>query len=192
LQSILELSMTTHNWRLRQAVHTLQDGGVIAYPTEAVYGVGCDPWNDDAILDLLELKQRPWEKGLILIASDFNQLQNFIQPVPAELLKQLQQTWPGPVTWLLPVRPEVSELLTGEHDTIAVRVTAHPLTRRLCEAFDGAIVSTSANLAGLRPAMNAHQVRWQLPMIDYVLAGALGGAKQPSQIRDAQTGAVLR
>lgn len=184
--------MTTLNWRLRRAVQTLEAGGVIAYPTEAVYGVGCDPWNEDALLDLLEIKQRPWEKGLILIASDFNQLQDFIQPLPADLLQQVQQTWPGPVTWLVPVREEVSELLTGVHDTIAVRVTAHPLTRQLCEAFGGAIVSTSANLTGLRPAKNVHQVRWQLPHIDYVLPGSLGGARQPSQIRDARTGAILR
>jgi L-threonylcarbamoyladenylate synthase len=184
--------MTTLNWRLRRAVHTLKDGGIIAYPTEAVYGVGCDPWNDEALVDLLEIKQRPWHKGLILIASDFNQLQDFIQPLEPELLKQLQQTWPGPVTWLLPVREWVSALLTGEHDTIAVRVTAHPQTRQLCEAFGGAIVSTSANIAGLRPAMNVHQVRWQLPEVDYVLPGSLGGASQPSQIRDARTGAILR
>lgn len=184
--------MTILNWRLRRAVQTLESGGIIAYPTEAVFGIGCDPWNDDALLDLLAIKQRPWEKGLILIASDFNQLQDFIQPVPAEMLKQLQQTWPGPVTWLLPVREEVSELLTGAHDTIAVRVTAHPLTRQLCEAFGGAIVSTSANITGLRPAKNVHQVRWQLPGVDYVMPGALGGASQPSQIRDARTGAILR
>ncbi len=184
--------MTTLNLRLRRAVHTLESGGIIAYPTEAVFGVGCDPWDDDALIELLDLKQRPWEKGLILIASDFNQLQEFIQPVEAETLQQLQQSWPGPVTWLLPAREEVSPLLTGEHDTIAVRVTAHPLTRRLCEAFGGAIVSTSANITGLRPAKNVHQVRWQLPELDYVLPGALGGATQPSQIRDARTGAILR
>ncbi|MTI63539.1 Sua5/YciO/YrdC/YwlC family protein [Methylophaga sp.] len=184
--------MTTINWRLRRAVETLEAGGIIAYPTEAVYGVGCDPWDEDALLDLLEIKQRPWEKGLILIASDFNQLQDFIQPVPADILKQLQQSWPGPVTWLLPVRDEVSELLTGVHDTIAVRVTAHQQTRDLCEAFGGAIVSTSANVAGVRPAKNVHQVRWQLPGLDYVMPGSLGGATRPSQIRDARTGAILR
>ena len=184
--------MRTLNWRLRRAVHTLESGGIIAYPTEAVFGVGCDPWNEDALIKLLEVKQRPWEKGLILIASDFNQLQEFIQPLAAGTLQQLQQSWPGPVTWLLPVREEVSPLLTGEHDTIAVRVTAHPLTRRLCDAFGGAIVSTSANTTGLRPAKNVHQVHWQLPELDYVLPGALGGASQPSQIRDARTGAILR
>lgn len=184
--------MTVMNWRLRQAVRTLNMGGTIAYPTEAVFGVGCDPWDEDAVQELLEIKQRPWTKGLILIASDFNQLQDFIEPVSADLLKQLQQTWPGPVTWLLPARPDVPTYLTGTHDTIAVRVTAHPLTRQLCEAFGGAIVSTSANITGLRPASNVHQVRWQLPEIDYVLAGALGGADKPSQIRDGLSGEILR
>lgn len=184
--------MMSNNWRLRRAVQTLNDGGIIAYPTEAVYGLGCDPWDEEALIELLLLKQRPWEKGLILIASDFNQLQDFIQPVDADMLKQLQQTWPGPVTWLLPVREEVSALLTGDHDCIAVRVTAHPLTRQLCEAYGGPVVSTSANITGLRPAMNVHQVRWQLPDVDYVLPGSLGGASQPSQIRDARTGEILR
>jgi L-threonylcarbamoyladenylate synthase len=165
-----------NTWRLREAVKILNAGGVIGYPTEAVFGVGCDPWDN----------------GLILIASDFNQLQDFIKPVDAKVLAELNKTWPGPVTWLLPVREEVPMLLTGLHDTIAVRVTAHPQTRALCEAFGGAIVSTSANLNGLRPAMNVHQVRWQLPELDYVLAGSLGGAKKPSQIRDAQTGEILR
>lgn len=184
--------MTTMTWRLRQAVNMLKMGGVIAYPTEAVFGVGCDPWDQDAVLDLLAMKQRCWTKGLILVASDFNQLQDFIKPVSAELLAKLNATWPGPVTWLLPVREDVPAWLTGLHDTIAVRVTAHPLTRQLCENFGGAIVSTSANIAGLKPARNVHQVRWQLPEVDYVLPGALGGADRPSQIRDAKTGKILR
>lgn len=184
--------MAALNWGLRQAVKTLNLGGTIAYPTEAVYGVGCDPWDEEAVLTLLDIKQRPWTKGLILIAADFNQLQDFIEPVSAAMLEQLQQTWPGPVTWLLPARSDVPGYLTGMHDTIAVRVTAHPLTRQLCEAFGGAIVSTSANITGLKPAMNVHQVRWQLPAIDYVLPGALGGADKPSQIRDGQTGEMLR
>ncbi len=179
-------------WRIRQAVKSLDTGGVIAYPTESVFGLGCDPWDETAVMKLLSIKQRAWEKGLILIAADFNQLQDFIQPVEASVLAELNKTWPGPVTWLLPVREEVSMLLTGLHDTIAVRVTAHPQTRALCEAFGGAIVSTSANINGLRPAMNVHQVRWQLPELDYVLPGSLGGAKKPSQIRDARTEEILR
>lgn len=179
-------------WRIRQAVNTLNKGGVIAYPTEAVYGVGCDPWNEFALERLLWLKQRPWHKGLIVIAADFNQLQDFIEPVSAEILSQLEQTWPGPVTWLLPVREEVSPLLTGLHSTIAVRVTAHKQTADLCRAFGGAIVSTSANLAAMQPAKHAYQVRMRLPDVDYVVSGSCGGADKPSQIRDAQTGAILR
>ncbi|WP_438970616.1 L-threonylcarbamoyladenylate synthase [Methylophaga sp.] len=184
--------MTTTSWRIREAVRTLNMGGTIAYPTEAVFGVGCDPWDQEAVLDLLEIKQRPWTKGLILIASDFNQLQAFIEPVSSALLKQLQQSWPGPVTWLLPARAEVPVYLTGMHNSIAVRVTAHSQARALCDAFGGAIVSTSANITGLKPAKNVHQVRWQLPGIDYVLPGALGGADKPSQIRDGISGDIIR
>ena len=179
-------------FRLRQAVQILNAGGLVAYPTEAVYGLGCDPWNAEAVQRLLALKQRPWQKGLILIAADFNQLQDFIQPLSATTLAQLQQTWPGPVTWLLPARDTVPDWLTGEHDTIAVRVSAHPVVQDLCRAFAGAIVSTSANLTGLVPARAAYQVRWQLPQIDFVLPGNVGGAKNPSQIRDAQTGEIIR
>jgi L-threonylcarbamoyladenylate synthase len=178
--------------RLKSAVKTLEAGGTIAYPTESIYGVGCDPWDDDAILEILEIKQRPWDKGLILIASDFNQLQDFIEPVSADVLAELEATWPGPVTWLLPVKPTVSPLLTGDHDAVAVRVTAHPIAHALCEAFGGPIVSTSANVSGRAPAKNGHQVRWQLPEIDYVLTGALGGRHKPSEIRDARTGQILR
>jgi len=184
--------MSKNSWGLRQAVKTLEQGGLIAYPTEAVFGVGCDPWDEDAVMELLAIKQRPWTKGLILLASDFNQLQDFIQPLPASLLQQVQTSWPGHVTWLLPVREDVPLYLTGQHNTIAVRVTAHPLAAALCDAFGGAIVSTSANITGLRPAKTVHQVRWQLPEIDYVLAGACGGASQPSQIRDAVTGEQVR
>lgn len=184
--------MTQVNWRIRQAVKTLQQGGVIAYPTEAVYGVGCDPWDDNAVLELLAIKQREWTKGLILIASNFNQLQDFIEPVEAKILAELDKTWPGPVTWLLPVREEVSPLITGPSNKIAVRVTAHPLAARLCDAYGGAIVSTSANISGRTPVRSAHHVHWQLPEVDYVLAGNCGGAEKPSQIRDAITGEIIR
>jgi L-threonylcarbamoyladenylate synthase len=181
-----------HNLRLKRAIAALDSGGVIAYPTESIYGVGCDPWDDNALSKILTIKQRPWEKGLIVIAADFNQLQEFIQPLSTDILQQLEATWPGPVTWLLPVKEGVSPLLIGEHDAIAVRVTAHPVARSLCEAYGGPIVSTSANLSGRAPAKQAYQVRQQLPEVDYILTGRLGGADKPSQIRDARTGKVLR
>lgn len=179
-------------WRIKQAVETLNRGGVIAYPTEAVYGLGCDPWDQDSVIRLLDIKQRPWQKGLILIAADFNQLQDFIEPVSAEILQQLNSTWPGPTTWLLPVRSDVPKYLTGEHDTIAVRVTAHKQTVELCRVFGGALVSTSANRAGMRPAKHAFQVRWQLPEVDYIVAGECAGSDRPSEIRHALTGEKMR
>jgi L-threonylcarbamoyladenylate synthase len=184
--------MKFSDWQLRQACNALNDDGVIAYPTEAVFGAGCDPWSETAIIRLLAMKRRPFEKGLILIAADFNQLQDFIQPLSADILAKVTQSWPGPNTWLLPVRDYVSPFLTGGRDTLAVRVTAHPLAAELCRRFGGPLVSSSANLTGLKPAKNVHQVHWQLPELDYVLPGALGGATKPSTIRDALTGEILR
>jgi len=180
------------SWSIRQAVKALQQGEVIAYPTEAIFGLGCDPWDEEAVLDLLELKQRPWQKGLILIASDFNQLNEFVAPLSAEQLSQVEATWPGPVTWVLPARDSTPDYLTGAHNTIAVRVTAHPVAAELCRAAGKALVSTSANITGLAPAKTHQQVRWQLPEITTIVNGLCGNADQPSQIRDVQTGAILR
>ncbi|HEY0719815.1 MAG TPA: Sua5/YciO/YrdC/YwlC family protein, partial [Gammaproteobacteria bacterium] len=139
-------------WQLREAVRVLHDGGLIAYPTEAVYGLGCDPLNADAVLRLLELKQRPWQKGLILIAAEQTQLEPYLLPLDSAMLARVAPTWPGPYTWLLPARDETPWWLRGEHDTLAVRVTAHPVAAALCRAFGGPIISTSANLAGKAPA----------------------------------------
>ncbi|MFT7414746.1 MAG: L-threonylcarbamoyladenylate synthase [Methylophagaceae bacterium] len=178
--------------KIRHAVATLNKGQVIAYPTEAVYGLGCDPWNEQAVDKILTIKHRPWQKGLILIAADFNQLQAFIQPVSPAILAQLEATWPGPTTWLLPVSSGVSAYLHGQHDTIAVRVTAHRQTAKLCRAFGGAIVSTSANAAGKIPARTSHQVRWHLRDVDYILSGQCSGLNQPTEIRNARTGEIIR
>jgi len=180
------------NWRIRQAVSALNHGGVIAYPTEAVFGLGCDPWNIEAVKRLLDLKQRPWQKGLIIVAADFNQLHDFIAPVSPEILKQLESTWPGAVTWLLPVNTNLPHYLSGLHDTIAVRVTAHKQTTELCREFGGAIVSTSANLAGAKPARTMRQLRWNLANIDAIVPGQCSGSAQPTEIRDAQTGERIR
>lgn len=179
-------------FKLRQALLTLEAGGIIAYPTEAIYGIGCDPEDDDALLEILWLKQRPPEKGLILIAADFNQLQDYIEPLPSEVLSKMLKSWPGANTWLVPVKPDVSPLLTGGRKTLAVRVTDHPIAAELCRQFGGPLVSTSANLTGLKPAKNAYQVRWQLPEVDYVMTGPCGGLNQPSTIRDAMTDEILR
>lgn len=180
-------------WQLREAARVLRHGGLIAYPTEAVYGLGCDPLDADAVMRLLELKQRPWQKGLILIAADLAQLEPYLLPLDATLQARVTPTWPGPNTWLLPTRPETPRWLRGEHDTLAVRVTAHPVASALCRAFGGPIVSTSANLAGKAPATSALQVRNAFgDRVDYIVHAPLGGAERPTQIRDGRTGEIVR
>ncbi len=180
-------------FHLRAARRTLQAGGIVAYPTEAVYGLGCDPNNPDAVMRLLALKHRPWQKGVILIASALDQLEPYLQPLSPPIAARVQATWPGPVTWLLPARPEVPWWIRGEHRTLAVRVTAHPLAASLCHAFGGPLVSTSANLAGHEPARSALRVRRELgEKVDYILHGPLGTLAQPTEIRDAETGRIIR
>jgi len=179
--------------RLQRAAETLRRGGIIAYPTEAVYGLGCDPANEEALARLLKLKQRPAAKGLILIGGEYFQLSPWIESLPDARRKEILASWPGPTTWLVPARPHVSRLLRGEHSTLAVRVTAHPLVQALCRAFGGAIVSTSANPAGAEPFRALEPLREHFQeQIDYYLSGALGGRDRPSTIRDALTGKVIR
>ncbi len=178
---------------LDDAVACLRSGGVIAYPTESVYGLGCDPANEQAIEKLLDLKQRSADKGLILIAASLAQLEPWLGELPAEKKHAILASWPGPVSWLWPAREEISTLLRGRHDTLAVRVTAHPQAAALCQAFGGAIVSTSANLAGEPAARTPAQVTRQFgPRLDYILEGELGGRQNPSEIRDALSGKVIR
>ncbi len=179
--------------QLQQAARVLRAGGVVAYPTESCYGLGCDPRNMQAVRRLLRCKQRPAHLGLILIASRFEQLLPFIAPVDTHVLAQARASWPGPFTWLLPAPARVSRLLRGAHATIAVRVTAHPVAAALCRHARSAIVSTSANRHGRAPARSvAGVVREFGSDVDYVLPGRIGAQARPSEIRDAMTGAVIR
>jgi L-threonylcarbamoyladenylate synthase len=178
---------------LRVVARTIQAGGIVAYPTEAVYGLGCDPCNEPAVQRLLALKHRPMHKGLILIAADFAQLTPFLQPLSPADQTRLAATWPGPYTWLIPTRTDTPRWLRGQHDTLAVRVTAHPLAAALCRACGHALVSTSANFSGRPPARTALAVRRQLGrMIDTLLAGPTGGAVKPTEIRDLRSSQLVR
>lgn len=183
--------------RLRLAARLLSNGGVVAYPTEAVFGLGCDPWDRAAVERILAIKGRDVAKGLILIAADPLQLAPFLAPLPSARRAEILASWPGPNTWVLPVRPGVPSWLTGRFDTLAVRVTAHPLAAGLCRAYGGAIVSTSANRAGRPPARTALGLRLALGTpttwgIDGLVPGRCGGADRPSTIRDGRTGQLLR
>jgi L-threonylcarbamoyladenylate synthase len=179
-------------FKLRQAAHFLRCGEIIAYPTEAVYGLGCDPLNADAIQRILELKQRPVAKGMILIAANFQQIEDYIE-IDDVIKKRVTLTWPGPHTWVLPAQPWVPEYLTGEHQTLAVRITDHPIATKICEHFGQAIVSTSANPSGLKPPKTLLQLRkYFSPQDLLMLPGTTGALNQPTTIRNAVTGERLR
>jgi len=176
-----------------QAAEFLKAGKVIAYPTEAVYGLGCDPANQHAVRTILSMKNRSAKAGLILIADSFDRFSSYVLTVAEGQLSMAMATWPGPVTWLFPRAPSVPEILAGQHRTIALRVTAHPVCRSLCAAFGGAIVSTSANPSGAAPAKSPHQVMEYFPdNLSGVVEGGLGGDKKPSEIRDLATGKLIR
>lgn len=179
--------------QLNQAVITLKQGGILAYPTEAVWGLGCDPFNQHAVLKLLALKQRPMAKGLILIAASVAQVEPYLQLLSPQERQQVVDSWPSPTTWVVPVDASFPQWIRGEHLSVAIRVSAHPPVQALCHAFGGAIISTSANIAGQPTALTSEQiVTIFADGIDYILPASLGGQKNPSQIRDARTGAVLR
>lgn len=181
------------HWQISQAARCIRRGGIVAYPTEAVFGLGCDPANPYAVTRLLALKQRRSEKGLILVAASIQQLHPWIAPIPRRLAYRLERSWPGPHTWLLPAAEHCPNWLTGGRDTLAVRVSAHPVVKRLCSATGSAIVSTSANRDGKHPARSLLEIRLRFAnQIDDYLPGALGGLEQPTRIRDLLTGRVIR
>lgn len=171
----------------------LNAGGIIAYPTEAVYGLGCDPLNEAAVKRLCELKHRPIEKGLILIASDWQQLEPYVQTIPEENLKKIFSTWPGPITWVFPASKFTPTWITGQHHSVAIRVTAHPIARNICMAYNKPVVSTSANLNTQLPARDAKTVQDIFGNnIDFIVPGNVGAENKPTAIYDALTGHVLR
>jgi len=177
--------------KLRHAADVIRSGGVIAYPTEAVFGLGCDPGCQTAINRILDLKQRGEQSGLILIADSGAQLSDWITPTSAER-ERLNATH-GVITWIVTASPLAPAWITGGRSTVAVRITRHPVAAALCHAARTAIVSTSANRHGHPPARTTLSVRCKFGgQIDYIMPGNTGPLLNPSEIRDARSGAVLR
>ena len=180
---------------VEEAVAALRRGGVIAYPTEAVWGLGCDPRDEAATLRLLALKQREVDKGLILIAAAEAQLAPFIDMAALDAAQRdaVRASWPGPHTWIVPASANAPRWITGAHAGIAVRVSEHPVVVDLCNAFGGALVSTSANRAGEPAARAIAELDPRIvAAVDAVAVGETGGLPRPTEIRDACSGAVLR
>ncbi len=176
---------------LRRAARILRSGGVVAYPTEGVFGLGCLPDDFAAISRVLAIKHRDPALGLVLIASDIEQLDGWME-LPGKTSK-LKSTADKPVTWIVPATDEVPYWIRGEHAGLAVRITAHPIASALCDAADSALVSTSANMHGRPVARNAFVLRRRFgALVDYIVPGECGPASGPSEIRDLASGKVLR
>jgi L-threonylcarbamoyladenylate synthase len=180
---------------LAAAVESLRAGGVVAYPTEAVWGLGCDPRNEQAFRRLFALKERPPTQGVLLIAGDFEHVMSYIDfaATPAAAIDRARATWPGPHTWIFPRSLHIPGWIAGSHAGIALRVTAHPIAASLCRAFGGALVSTSANRHGEAPALSAADAKRMFSdELDAILNGEIGGLERPTPIRDAISGALVR
>lgn len=178
---------------LHEAIRFLKKGDVIAYATEAVYGLGCDPFNEKAVSRLLKIKHREMSKGLILIASHWRQIQHLTKPVDIHKLNQVMATWPGPVTWVFPASQKTPPWLLGYGKTIAVRIINHPQAKALCDLFHSPIVSTSANIQGKSPALTYEDVEHYFnDTIPFILKGKVGGLPKPTSICDVMTGRILR
>jgi len=179
-------------WPIQQAARLIKQGGVIACPTEAVWGLSCDPWNIQAVARLLDLKQRPVEKGLILVAASLVQFDFLLGDLPEHWQLPLAQSWPGPNTWLVPHQGRLPHWITGGRPKVALRVTAHPRLAALC-AQTGPLVSSSANPTGRPPARSRLRLEQYFHRrLQGVLPGQLGGQQNPSLIRDLESGAVIR
>lgn len=180
------------NQSIEKAVAFLKQGDVIAYPTEAVFGLGCDPFNEAAVRKLFHVKQRPFEKGVILIAASIEQVEPYVELTGTSWFSSVNQSWPGPKTWVLPTKKPMPDWITGGRDTVAVRVTDHPLVQALCKAYGGMIVSTSANLSGSEPALSCEEVEGYFANQVFCLQGELGGLQKPTEIWDAVSNRQLR
>jgi L-threonylcarbamoyladenylate synthase len=177
---------------ISEAVNLLRAGNIVCAPTESVYGLSVDPLNQDALQSLLDLKARNPSKGFIVVASSVDALHALIEPFSDDMASKILATWPGPCTWVVPCKPNVSTLLCGQHASLAVRVTTHPVMKALCDAFGGALVSTSANQEGRPPARSIDELHLAFETCPPIVAGNLGELASPTPIYDGLTGQIIR
>ncbi len=176
---------------IRRAIRVLRAGGVVSYPTEGVFGLGCCADDPAALARLLRLKHRDPDKGLILIAAQSAHLHGWMKLPDG---KSLPPPLAGrPITWIVPAAPDVSRLIRGSHADLAIRLTNNPIAYALCDALQAPLVSTSANRSGRPVVRNRFTLRREFGhLVDYVVPGDCGPASGPSEIRHFQSGLVLR
>lgn len=179
---------------IQRACQSLKQGNVIAYPTEAVWGLGCDPQNEAAVGKILRLKNRPVHKGLILVSGSIAQFEPLLNKLSREQRDKLIASWPGHITWLVPDSDNlIPEWIKGDHQSVAIRVSSHTIVQELCSAFGGPIVSTSANEAGKEEIKSRFILEDKFAdKIAGIVDGDLGKSAKPSEIRDLLSGRVIR
>ncbi len=181
-------------WQVQFAAKLINSGGVVAHPTEAVWGLACHPGHENAVYKVLSLKNRPVEKGLILVAGDASYFEPLLKPLPLELKQRFLAPLSRPTTWLVPDEANcVPRYIKGKFSTVALRISHHPLVVELSHRTGSPLVSTSANPAGKPPAMSLNETRdYFRGRVDFLLRGRLGGYEKPSEIRDLVSGQVIR
>ena len=174
-----------------RAADILLGGGVIAYPTETVFGLGCLPDDADAVQQLLAIKRRSPAKGLILLASHGAQLENWVNLADGQTIPEPKTV--QPITWIVPAKSGVNSDVQGDNKGLAVRITSNRTAAAICDAVESPIVSTSANFTGRPTARNRIALRRQFGrLVDYIVPGDCGPASGPSEIRSLITGETIR
>ncbi len=183
--------MTIITADIEQVSLALRKGAVIAYPTEAMFGLGCAADNEYAATKILALKQRTKDKGLISLVNDLRQVVDWLDSSYQHLWPKAQQSWPAALTWLFPCSEAAPDWLTGGGSRIALRCPAHPLALQLCKQTP--LISTSANQTMQIPAKTTSQVLHYFPdQLDLIVVGQCSNHIQSSQIRDLVTDKLLR
>lgn len=189
----MSLSQTS-KWQVQFAANVIGSGGVIAHPTEAVWGLACHPGNESAVHNILKIKKRPIDKGLILVAGDAQYFSFLLNDLSEDLYERFIEPVSRPTTWLVPdPNDRVPSYIKGKFSSVALRVSQHPIVKELSRRVGSPLISTSANPAGKAPAMNLREARdYFRGQVDYLLPGHLGGYDSPSEIKDLVTGQVIR
>jgi len=143
---------------VNEIIRILQAGGVIAYPTETFYGLGCDARNADAIEKIYRIKGRSYTSPLPVIAGDMDSALGLIQHIPPEGRILMEAFWPGPLTLVFQASDRVLPRLTARTGKIGLRISSHPLAARIAAALGRAVAATSANLSGAPECISASQV----------------------------------
>lgn len=157
---------------IKEAIAILKAGGLVAMPTETVYGLGADATNEEALRKIFQAKQRPMDHPLIVHLSNYEQIQDWVSFVSPAAERLAKAFWPGPLTLILPKAQHVLDIVTGHQQTVGIRIPSHPVAQALLKGFGGGIAAPSANRFGRISPTTAAAVREELgEAVDLILEG---------------------